>query len=580
MVGRSAILAAGLAGVLFLLLALLGLHGQGPGAAGGAGSDKVAPRCHAYSDAPLPFAEAERRLEWHCTQGGWQDGRAVTWLRFESRDAEGWGFDGAPTRFTSRTTVFRSIALAALDADGTVRVRQYGGGEARPLLAGPLFAVDLPVAGDTTRAFLVRIERPHSVTVASEASLRGDAPVGDATVSLVLLSLVAGMLVMPLLFDIMYFWVLRERFVLLHAGMIVAMIVYVANAGGIVTAFAMLPVPLLAIAGPLSFALGAALAGLFITAFLEPGKLPRRLERMVNALAVLSGLGAGACALQLEASQAFDNRLYFLLLLPLLPAYLAAIGIALWRGSRAARYLAFAFVPIFAAGAERMVRGMGFYAAQGSIDHAMFFALGMEVIIVTLGVADRFLAIRRERDQAVVRARTLKRLSERDQLTGLLNRRVVEDRFEMLREEGFTTLAVLDLDHFKRVNDTLGHAGGDRVLKVAGGVLASEDENMMAFRMGGEEFLLLVRGADGVRQAEERRQQITRAVAMEDLGCLVTASMGLVELTGGALPGAGFATLYARADRLLYEAKASGRNRMVCERIRVFQPRTRERRAA
>jgi diguanylate cyclase (GGDEF)-like protein len=202
------------------------------------------------------------------------------------------------------------------------------------------------------------------------------------------------------------------------------------------------------------------------------------------------------------------------------------------------------------------------------------------VIIVTLGVADRFLLLRQERDQAIVRANTLKQLSERDALTGLHNRRVIEERFAMLRNEGFTTLAVVDLDHFKRVNDTFGHAKGDLVLKTVGKALQANDPNAMAFRMGGEEFLLLLRGSDAVQHAERQRQEIARAVAMEDLGCLVTASMGIVEITGGALPGASFATIYARADRLLYEAKATGRNRMVCERIKAFQPRRRDRRAA
>ncbi|MCZ4279127.1 7TM diverse intracellular signaling domain-containing protein, partial [Rhodococcoides yunnanense] len=76
--------------------------------------------------------------------------------------------------------------------------------------------------------------------------------------------------------------VLRERFVLLHAGMVVSMLVYVLTAGGIVTAFTELPLALLATAGPASFALGAALAGLFISAFLEPGILHARMCRIVN----------------------------------------------------------------------------------------------------------------------------------------------------------------------------------------------------------------------------------------------------------------------------------------------------------
>jgi diguanylate cyclase (GGDEF)-like protein len=569
MVGRSAILAASAAGLFLLLVALLGLP------VGGEGPRGVAPTCHTYSDTLVPMADARQRLAWHCGSEPWQDGRAVTWLRFDSFDP------AAPPRlFTSRITVFESLTVAAVDQGGAMRIRSYRANEATPLLAGPLLGVELPAATARTRAFIVRLERPHSITVASEAKLWRQPLTGFAPVSLILLSLVAGMLIMPLMFDIMYYLVLRDRFVLCHAGMLVAMIVYVLSAGGIITAFVQLPVTVLAIAAPLGWALGAAFAGFFITTFVEEQMLPRRLCRAVNILAGAAAIGAGFCALQLKATQAFDNWLYFAFLAPLLPAYLAAIGVALWRGSRPARYLAFAFVPIFATAAERLLRGLGYYAADTSLDHGLFFALGLEVIIVTLGVADRFLLLRQERDQAIVRANTLKQLSERDALTGLHNRRVIEERFAMLRNEGFTTLAVVDLDHFKRVNDTFGHAKGDLVLKTVGKALQANDPNAMAFRMGGEEFLLLLRGSDAVQHAERQRQEIARAVAMEDLGCLVTASMGIVEITGGALPGASFATIYARADRLLYEAKATGRNRMVCERIKAFQPRRRDRRAA
>jgi len=567
MVGRSSVLAASLAGTLLFVLAMLGLSSESPHGA--------PPACHAYSDAMLPMHQAEGQLSWSCGPEAWEDGRALTWLRFSQ-----WNRADPPRLFTSRITVFRSITIAAIDADGVRHIRHYGPEDARPLLAGPIFGVALPEPPGDIEAFLVRIERPHSVTVGSEAMLRSDHQAHIPPVSLVLLAVVAGMLIMPLLFDLMCFMVLRERFVLLHGGMVVTMLAYVLTAGGIVTAFAELPLPLLAIAGPASFALGAALAGLFISAFLEPGILPAWMCRTVNITAALAAGGACFCALQLEATQGFDNSVYFLCLVPLLTVYFAAIGLGLWRNSRAARYLAAAFVPIFATGLERMLRGLGFYAAPSSIDYSLFFTLGLEVIIVALGVADRLLSIRRERDQAIDHARTLKQLSERDSLTGLLNRRVIEDRYAMLRQDGFTALAVIDLDHFKRVNDTFGHTTGDLVLQVVGRALEADDPDLMAFRMGGEEFLLLVRGSDAVQRAERQRQEIARAVAQEDLGCLVTASMGIVEVTGGALPGASFPTIYARADRLLYEAKATGRNRMVCERIKTFQPRRGDRRAA
>src|SRR3569833_644375 len=75
------------------------------------------------------------------------------------------------------------------------------------------------------------------------------------------------------------------------------------------------------------------------------------------------------------------------------------------------------------------------------------------------------MAIKDQRDRARTEAGVLERLTERDALTGLFNRRVIEGRFIQLRGEGFTTLALLDLDHFKAVNDVFGHAVGDQVLQ-------------------------------------------------------------------------------------------------------------------
>jgi len=531
--------------------------------------------CRAYSDALLPLEQAESRLAWTCTPGAMDGGRAVTWLRFEN-----WDRAHPPRYFTSPLTKFAGAKIAAFDFDGTMRIREYGAADARPRLASQTFRLTLPMATDQTRAYIVAIDRPHSVTLAGEAALAPERVQRVALIAMVLVSVAAGMLVMPFLFDLLFFLVLRERFVLLHAGMTVTGFIWVITTGGIVTALVVLPVSLLATASQLSFVITAGLTGFFIDAFLEPEALPPWARHVLKAVSGLGMVVGGLCALQFEFARGPAGHLYHLSFLPLLPTYLAAMCWAAFRGSRASRFLIAAWTPILFTMIERTLHATGLYTAPVLADQAPFFALALQFIIIALGIADRFLSIRRERDQALLKANALKLLSERDALTGLLNRRVIEERFTMLRQEGFSTLAVMDLDHFKRVNDTFGHTLGDLVLKAVGKVLNPEDEDMLTFRMGGEEFLLLLRGADAVERAEQRRQDIARGVAQENLGCLVTASMGIVEVTGGALPGASFATIYARADRLLYEAKSLGRNRMVCERIRAFRPRTRERRAS
>jgi diguanylate cyclase (GGDEF)-like protein len=216
-------------------------------------------------------------------------------------------------------------------------------------------------------------------------------------------------------------------------------------------------------------------------------------------------------------------------------------------------------------------------------DAMVLFYLGavFEALATTLGVADRFLAIRHQRDMARSEADMLERLSEHDPLTGLLNRRAIEPGFGELRYAGYESFALLDLDHFKRINDDFGHAVGDKVLRAVGEALQNQPDTM-AVRMGGEEFALLMRGGDAQERAERMRQSIPVRVAraVPELDRVVTASMGLLELPRSGLKGVGFKEFYASADKLLYEAKSGGRNRLIAERMRVFVPRRVDRRRA
>ena len=92
--------------------------------------------------------------------------------------------------------------------------------------------------------------------------------------------------------------------------------------------------------------------------------------------------------------------------------------------------------------------------------------------------------------------------------------------------------------------------------------------------MGGEEFLLILRGEDAQERVEARRQAIPARVAreVEGLDRLVTASVGFVELPQSGGERFAFNPTYAHIDRLLYEAKRAGRNRLVAEKLTVFEP--------
>jgi diguanylate cyclase (GGDEF)-like protein len=161
--------------------------------------------------------------------------------------------------------------------------------------------------------------------------------------------------------------------------------------------------------------------------------------------------------------------------------------------------------------------------------------------------------------------------STRDHLTGLLNRRSMEDALE--REVGRAqrlgsplSLLVLDLDHFKRVNDAFGHQFGDSLLREIGQVLRLNVRSSdVACRYGGEEFLVLLPGADleSARGRAERLRELVEQVGTAQAGRIfgpMTLSVGLAAFPEHGVSGR---ALLEAADRALYEAKQQGRNRVV-----------------
>ncbi|MGW6128408.1 diguanylate cyclase [Cellulomonas sp. NPDC055163] len=158
----------------------------------------------------------------------------------------------------------------------------------------------------------------------------------------------------------------------------------------------------------------------------------------------------------------------------------------------------------------------------------------------------------------------LRRAARTDGLTGVLNRRAFDDtlRRELSRSErsGAPLAVVLvDLDHFKRVNDEHGHAEGDRTLRAAARALqsAARTSDLVA-RYGGEEFAVILPDTTAA-QAMEAAERYRAAVARADTAVRVTCSLGVAGIDGAT----SVEQVLARADGALYEAKAQGRDRCV-----------------
>lgn len=213
--------------------------------------------------------------------------------------------------------------------------------------------------------------------------------------------------------------------------------------------------------------------------------------------------------------------------------------------------------------------GAGAYAL-----HRTFHAESLEVLALRRDARARTLHAVLEMDEARRESARYREMSYRDALTGLLNRRFVdEDLDSRLTTTGTAgpasplCVALVDLDHFKRVNDTFSHEVGDEVLVALAAVLQRHAEvvpGAYAARLGGEEFLVVMPGTplgDGVAVAELLRADLAgQGWRPPTCEVPVTASIGVAAAPADALTRA---ALLREADRRLYQAKAGGRDRVV-----------------
>jgi diguanylate cyclase (GGDEF)-like protein len=165
----------------------------------------------------------------------------------------------------------------------------------------------------------------------------------------------------------------------------------------------------------------------------------------------------------------------------------------------------------------------------------------------------------------------LRRLATRDQLTGLLNRRefdrILTEEEERVRRFGYPlALVMIDVDHFKSVNDTYGHPAGDAVLREVARRVATLPRSVdRVARFGGEEFALVLMQTDRAAALEVARRvcaAVEREPVLVDdrIALNVTVSAGVAALPDDGKRGADLVTA---ADKALYTAKARGRNRAV-----------------
>ncbi|WP_260599768.1 sensor domain-containing diguanylate cyclase [Sphingomonas endolithica] len=293
----------------------------------------------------------------------------------------------------------------------------------------------------------------------------------------------------------------------------------------------------------------------FLRHFFEEGVIPRALDRVIllacGVMLVPTLLVATVAPWQMQVL----DRAYSLAFMALIMMSVPMIVCAWRKRSQFLSMFAIAWATPVILATARAAHGLGLLSYSFWLDNSTILSMALEALLSSLAIAYRILLITRERDAAREQEVVARMLADADPLTGLMNRR------SFLRDAigrvGDQQLLLVDLDNFKRVNDTIGHDGGDDVLRVVARCLRGAAPNALVARIGGEEFAI-VSAAGGALDAKDVLAQLRTAHMPFDL--TVTASVGAC--IGPLAREADWKAMYCAADRALFEAKAAGRDRV------------------
>ncbi|WEN16722.1 GGDEF domain-containing protein [Rhodanobacter sp. AS-Z3] len=311
--------------------------------------------------------------------------------------------------------------------------------------------------------------------------------------------------------------------------------------------------------GSAAVALSVAFASLFMIRFCELPRYAPLLRVPITALAVgmiqLVLMRSSQIPLLVTVAQILLNPLLMLgALLLLLAAIVAAI-----RGSRQAWFFLAGWTPLL------LLTALSSAQVDGALPHIDWLSDGslaggaFEALVLSIGLADRTLRLRRDSDLVRV-------LADRDVLTNALNRRAWVERANVMLSDGKPrpiAMLFLDLDHFKQLNDCHGHHAGDRALvEVSKALTAELRPGDLLGRYGGEEFVAILDNTQSAQAMQVATRLCRRVYRLE---IPVDRDSGLLSVSIGIAThreGDNVESLVERADQAMYDAKLKGRNRV------------------
>ena len=454
----------------------------------------------------------------------------------------------------------RQVTLHVLYADGVILHAGFTSATTAPhLRLGAVIDLPLP-QHDAARPvrLLWHVEGSagvHGVVVGPR--LTGHEERSRDDMGMVALNAAFGGLVLGLLLYNLALWrALRQPFQSAYCAMLLCLLLYSVSSSGWIEQLSGMDNNMRLRLNALSLAMVVISAMLFARSFFErqvfTGWLRRASSVVMAYLFVTTLLYATLAPWRIETLDLLMTGGY-VLILALIPVTL----VRAWRvGSIHVRLFAFAWGAPIALAGVRVAAALHLVRWNWWIDNSTVPAMALEACLSGLVIAARIRIISRERDEARRQEILARMLADVDPLTGLLNRRAFLS--QAIGRAADQTLIVIDIDHFKLVNETIGHDGGDEVLRVVSRMLQhGHGPDVLVARLGGEEFAIVAPvGAIGSPALILERLRATRM----PFDLAVTASIG--SCSGPLINETDWKALYRCADRALFEAKAAGRDRV------------------
>jgi len=442
----------------------------------------------------------------------------------------------------------------------------------QPTFGGTRDVVYLIDRLEGARALRAEIEQPRGVAAPTFSFGTLQQTLAQGATHSRMIALAFGALIAMTLAALSVWVILSDRMFVLYAGLILMLALYLACFSGEARGWPWLAA--VARVEPYSWnvpiALAGAAAALFVREIADLELFVPPAHRLFGGLAALFVLLAGANALRLLGLGPFVSAAGNLLFVGAAVLTLVFVFIAWRRGSRAAGWFLIAWCLL--EGSTIAAAGRLLVSRAGENETLVYYGLPLSMVaaavLIALGVADRLRAQRRALTEAERHART-------DPLTGVLNRRSLLEQLDVAcrraRASGLPlTLLFIDLDHFKRINDSFGHLAGDACLAAIVGPVQSELRQSDAIgRYGGEEFVVILNGADeaAAHPIAERIVRRIASVSVEGYGAPIQLTCSIGVAASDTL-GVWGDQLIRHADAAVYGAKRSGRNRVqIAERL-------------